>query len=264
MLSAPLRVAVLCSHRAPGLAQLIDDARHGPLYEIACCLTTEEAFEGHGQAQAAGIPCVTHPIRRFYAARGARLGDAVVRAAYDEETAGLLAPFGLDLVVLSSYLFILTRPMLAAFRGRLVNVHHSDLTIPNGGGRPRYVGLRAVRDAILAGEPETRATAHLVTEELDAGPPLLRSWAFPVARPEAATDRSARDVLKTHVFVHQEWMLRRAWGPLMAGAIEILATTRIRTTDRCAWIDGVPGPWDLRVDGTVRPGVPLEAGARES
>ena len=260
MLTLPVRVAVLCSRRAPGLAQLLGDRRHGPLYEVACCLTTEESFDGEGVARAADIPCLAHPIRRFHAARGVGLGDIAVRSEYDGETARLLAPFDADLVVLSSYLLVLTRSMLAEFPGRIVNVHHSDLTLSTGRGRPRYVGLRSVRDAILAGEHETRATAHLVTEELDGGPPLLRSWPFPVALPPAVPNGDGGDSVKAGVFAHQESMLREAWGPLMAGAIEILATASVRIKGRRAWIDGTPGPWDLLVDGSlVRPSAALAA-----
>lgn len=251
---SPLRIAVLCSHRAPGLAHVLDDPRCGRLYGIVACLTTEGAFEGQREAESAGIPCLAHPLRRFCASRRVRLVDLGARVEYDARSVALLAPFRPDVVVLSSYLFVLTEPMLAAYGGRIVNVHHSDLTILNGGGRPRYVGLRSVRDAILAGEPETRATAHLVTDELDAGPPLLRSWSFPVAPVAAeALAWGARDMLKAYAFAHQEWMLRGAWGPLIVATLETLATRRVRTAGRSAWLDGVPGPWDLLADGTTRP-----------
>ena len=132
------------------------------------------------------------------------------------------------LVVLASYLYLLTQPVLAAFPRQIINVHHSDLTRRDETGRARYTGLRAVRDAIVAGEWATRATVHLVTPELDQGPALLRSWAFPVS-PLAvdAITRGATDVLKAYVFAHQEWMIRSAWGPLLAEALELIATGRV-------------------------------------
>lgn len=238
----PLRVAVLCSRRAPGLLDLLGDPRHGSLYDVVCCLTTEEAFEGQSGVEARAIPCVAHPLRRFYRARGAALWDLGVRREYDAATVERLAPFQPELIALSSYLFILTGPMLAAYLGRIVNVHHADLTLRDASGRPRYPGLRAVRDAILAGEAETRATSHLVTEALDDGPLLLRSWAFPVA--PLARDVlawGARDILHAYAFAHQEWMLRSAWGPLLAGSIELIATRAVVTTGL------------LRPEATLRP-----------
>jgi len=247
------RIRRLVLMDAPGLHVLLEEA--GPLYEVACCLTTEEGFAGQHEAEAAGVPCILHPIRRFCRQRRAALGDLGVRAVYDEETASLLAPFRPDLVLLSSYLFLVTRPMLEAFPWRIVNVHHADLTVTDGGGRPRYVGLRSVRDAIVAGEKETRATAHLVTEKLDDGPPLLRSWPFPVAGlVREALAWGARDMLEAYAFAHQEWMLRAAWGPLLVRSVELLATRRLAIEGRGLTIDGVPGPWELAEDGSVEAG----------
>lgn len=53
------------------------------------------------------------------------------------------------------------------------------LRLPDG--RPRFPGLRAVRDALAAGQSATYATVHLVNEELDGGAPLVQSWPFPVS-----------------------------------------------------------------------------------
>ena len=77
---------------------------------------------------------------------------------------------------------------------------------------------------ILAGERETRCTAHLVTDRLDEGPILARSAPFPV--PEIAgwaRSHGEHDVLRRVIWAHQEWMLRAAFGPLMERAIESLA-----------------------------------------
>ena len=112
--------------------------------------------------------------------------------------------------------------MLEAFDGRIINVHHSDLLRRTPEGRARYPGLRAVRDAIRAGERETRATAHVVTAQLDEGPVLVQSSAYPVPPVAAwAREREDWDLLKAVVWAHQEWMLRDAWGPLLAGALEM-------------------------------------------
>jgi hypothetical protein len=130
-----------------------------------------------------------------------------------------------DLLLLSGYLYLLTEPALAAFSRRIVNVHGSDLTRRGEHGRPKYLGLRAVRDAIFAGEPETRATAHWVTEELDMGRPILRSPAFPVSPlvPPAIARGDIRG-LKAYAFAHQEWMLGEAWGPLWKGVLRLAAS----------------------------------------
>ena len=132
-----------------------------------------------------------------------------------------MRPYAVE-AVLAGYLLILTAPMLEAFDGRIINVHHSDLLRRTPEGRARYPGLRAVRDAIRAGERETRATAHVVTAQLDEGPVLVQSSAYPVPPVAAwAREREDWDLLKAVVWAHQEWMLRDAWGPLLAGALEM-------------------------------------------
>lgn len=259
-----LRVGVLCSHRAPGLTYLLDeDPNRGRLYDIVCCLTTEDSFAEREVAADRGIPVIAHPIRRFCHARGWPLSDPVVRAAYDASTVERLAPCRLDLVVLAGYLYVLSEPMLAWFRHRIVNIHHSDLTIRNGNGSPRWPGLRAVRDALLAGAAETRATVHLVTKELDQGPPVLRSWPFRVSPLVAdAVTMHAEDVFKAYVFAHQEWMIRSTWGPLAAATIELIARRRV---DLCALAEastaGFGQPWDLDEELRVRGRGPLGVAA---
>jgi folate-dependent phosphoribosylglycinamide formyltransferase PurN len=223
-----MRIAVLCSHRAPGLAHLLDaDPNHGMLYQIVCCLTSEEVCAETALGASRGIPVVVHPIRRFCRERDGRLSDLRLREAYDAATVGHLAPYRPDLVVLAGYLYLVTTPMLKAFRNRIINAHHGDLSRRDPAGRARFVGLRAVRDAIVAGEAETRATVHLVTSELDQGPPIVRSGAFPVSRlAHVAIQWGATDVLKAYVFAHQEWLIRSAFGPLLAAALESIATAR--------------------------------------
>jgi folate-dependent phosphoribosylglycinamide formyltransferase PurN len=222
----PIRVAVLCSHRAPGLMYLLNQCPdRGVTYEIVCCLTSEFTFAEEVRVERRGIPALVHPIEPFYEDRGAPLyRDMHVRAEYDAITAKRLEPFFPDLVVLDGYLYLVTAPLLKAFGPRIVNLHFSDLAIRRPDGGPAFPGLRAVHDAILAGRPETRATIHAVTEEADAGPPLVRSRPFPVSplvgdlRPQGASD-----VLKAYVYAHQQWMMRTVSGPLLSAALRLIA-----------------------------------------
>ena len=136
------------------------------------------------------------------------------RKAFDAETAAMLR--GCDVVVLLGYLFVLTEPLLDAFPGRILNLHDSDL--------PRYPGLHATRDAIYAGERETRSSAHIVTAQVDAGPVIARSAAFPVAPfVHEAVARGEHDIVRAYAYAQREWMMRSTWGALAAEAVERLA-----------------------------------------
>jgi len=251
--ATPLKVAVLCSHRAPGLVQLLNtDRRRGADYEILCCVTSADTFAEEVKVERRGVPCLPHPIRSWCSAHGTPLRDLEARAVYDAETLKLLEPFNPDLLLLDGYLLLLTAPVLRRFDGRIVNVHHSDLMQRDGSGRPRYPGLRAVRDAIVGGEAETRATAHIVTEQLDAGPVLLRSWRFPIS-PIAGWARAheTEDVLRAYAWAHQEWMLRSGWPVMLARTIE-LASLSLRAAGRPLSLQSA-GRWMLSEEGSLVP-----------
>jgi folate-dependent phosphoribosylglycinamide formyltransferase PurN len=204
-----LNVAILCSKRAPGLEALLRHPSRGTLYEIDCLVTTEPSFSE------CGVPVTPRPIREFYG--DVPIGDRNTRRRYDSITAELLRYIGIDFVITLGYLYVLTEPMLTAFNDRILNVHDSDL--------PRYPGLHATRDAISAGEKETRSSVHLVTPDVDAGPVIARSEAFPVASFAREAARSGyRDIVSAYAYAHREWMMRRSWGDLVVSALEEVST----------------------------------------
>ena len=69
---------------------------------------------------------------------------------------------GVDLVVLARYMQILSPVFIAAWRERIINIHHGFL--------PAFVGARPYRQAYDRGVKLIGATAHYVTDDLDAGP----------------------------------------------------------------------------------------------
>jgi folate-dependent phosphoribosylglycinamide formyltransferase PurN len=249
----PLRVAILSSRRAPGAGALLASPHHGSAFEVVGALTSDEEFRDAATLEGAGVPVIAHPIRPFYRKRGAGLTDMAVRRDYDRRTVHLLAILKPELLFLSSYLYILTEPVLQALPDRIVNVHGSDLAERDSSGLPRYTGLRAVADAILAGERETRATAHWVTDEVDRGTPILRSRPFPVSPlTQSARARGDERMLEAYTFAHQEWMLYEAWGPLLAGVARLVATGRIAFGGRPA-ANGTRFPlWEISEQGGLR------------
>ena len=211
MLNDFLHVAVLCSKRAPGLRSLLHHPFRGTSFEVDCVITSEEVFPE------CGVPVITHGIRTFY--RGAPIRDLNVRAVYDRFTAEMLRCLGVDVVVLLGYLYVVTEPLLLAYPDRLLNVHD---------GTAKYPGLHATRNAILAGESATYTMVHRVTEELDGGPVVAMSEPFPVApfaRDAAASGE--HDIVRAYAYAHREWMMRSAWGSLVARALEHVAVEEV-------------------------------------
>lgn len=215
------RIAVLCSRRAPGIEELLHHPSRNRLYEVACVVTTEEAFSDRELIEAAGVPLLVHPLRRFHLDRDATVRDMAVRREYDAATAQVLLQLGVNMVVLLGYLYILTDRMLEPFEDAIINVHDSDLTLKNRDGSRRFVGLHSTRDAIVSGAAETRSTVHLVNREVDGGPVVLLSEGFPVAPfVHEAVAAEASDVVKAYAYAQREWMMRKSWGTLVVRAIE--------------------------------------------
>lgn len=229
-----LRVVLLCSRRAPGLPELLTLMTRGAAWRLAAVITSDPECQDLPLLDRAGIPAVVHNIRAFYRARGGLLGDLGLRPEYDARTAELLGAFRPDLVVLCGYLHIVTAPLLAAYPGRIINIHDSDLALRDAEGRSKYRGLRSTRDAIFAGESETRSTVHVVTETVDVGPVILRSEAFPT-HPLADDARrwGATDVLRAYAYAQREWMMRASWGRLLAQAIQRFARGEVRVEEAC-------------------------------
>ncbi|MGE3959947.1 MAG: phosphoribosylglycinamide formyltransferase [Vicinamibacterales bacterium] len=252
----PLRVAVLCSRRAPGLLHLLDaPSGHGAGYEVCCVVATEAGCADAAAVQDRGIPVVTHDITAFYTERSSKVyRDFMTRRAYDRATVEILAAHAPDLVLLDGYLYLLTRPMLDAYRHRMLNLHFSDLTIRRADRRPAYVGIRAVRDAIADGQTDTSATVHLVNDEPDGGAPIVRSWSYPVS-PLAARARQwqALDMLKAYAYAHQEWMIRGVSGPLLSAALALVADARVDLDGLGSRDPATVTPWIVDEHGRLTP-----------
>lgn len=83
--------------------------------------------------------------------------------------------FNIDMVFLAGYMRIVRAPLLEAFSDKMINIHPADLSVIDHKGKRLYDGDNAVVKAIIAGEPATYSSAHLVTPELDGGEMIVRS-----------------------------------------------------------------------------------------
>ena len=135
---------------------------------------------------------------------GAR--DADARALADERLAATLQAIGVEAVVLAGFMRLVGPVLLAAFPGRVLNVHPSLL--------PAFPGAHAIRDALAAGAAVTGVTVHLVDASLDGGPILLAE-----AVPVLPSDDEAFLLERLHAVEHR--LLPRAVGLLLAGALRV-------------------------------------------
>jgi phosphoribosylglycinamide formyltransferase-1 len=243
----PLRVAMLTTRRAPGLSHLLgEDAGRGRLYQLVAGVASDPESEALPAFRRAGIPALAHDLRGFCASRGGKPGDLALRREYDADTVRFLGEHHPELIVLCGYLHIVTDRLLTEFPARVINLHDADLAAVDHTGRPLFRGLHSTFDALAAGQFETRSTVHLVSEEVDRGPPLVRSWGFP-SHPLVADARRwrAMKMLKAYAYAQREWMMVAAWGPLLARAIQRFALDQVRLLDGRAVIAGRLGPEEL-------------------
>src|SRR3990172_9985108 len=105
----------------------------------------------------------------------------------------------IDFVVLAKYMQVLTPSFVAAYRDRVINIHHSFL--------PAFAGARSYHQAFDRGVKIIGATSHFVTDVLDDGP-IIAQGTLPVDHRDSVEDliRKGRDlervVLATAVHQH--------------------------------------------------------------
>jgi phosphoribosylglycinamide formyltransferase 1 len=77
-----------------------------------------------------------------------------------------LKEHGIDFIVLAGFLWKVPAPLIAAYRGKLLNIHPA--LLPSYGGKGMYGAI--VHQAVIdAGEKESGITIHYVDEHYDHG-----------------------------------------------------------------------------------------------
>lgn len=84
------------------------------------------------------------------------------KEAAEADQLALLKEHQVDFIVLARYMQIVSAEFIRNFPNRIINIHHSFL--------PAFVGAKPYHAAYERGVKIIGATAHYVTEELDAGP----------------------------------------------------------------------------------------------
>ena len=200
-------------------------------FKVVVVFTDNPASNAARIAESWGVPLGVEDILAFYRSRGqGTKKDLSLRPEFDRRVLDVLAPYTVDTIVLAGYMSVVTTPILSAFAGRIVNVHPADLRILEG-GRRKYTGDFAVRDAILAGERVLRATTHIVREEVDGGEILMVSAPVEVELPEGVGPdtfpwRDHRDLWNRIAGEHQERLKRKGDWEILPKTLERMALGR--------------------------------------
>jgi len=191
------------------------------------------------------IPVIIRDIEGFYARRGNQRSDLSIRPEFDRETAKALASFEVKVGVYGGYMSVATYPLMNAFPG--VNVHPADLSIEEGGKR-KFTGDHAVRDAIAAGEKTLAASTHIIEEAVDEGGLLMISPPLPVVLKEEWNLSNPQDLKEAEAF-NQERLKENGDWVIFPRTIEYLARGRYgRDEAGLIYFDGKPIPKGLRLE----------------
>lgn len=109
------------------------------------------------------------------------------RNSHEEQLTRVIHPLKPDYLVLAKYMRVLSPEFVQRFPGRMINIHHSFL--------PAFAGARPYHQAFQRGVKIIGATAHFVTDELDAGPIIVQE-VLPVDHSHSPQElaRAGRDV----------------------------------------------------------------------
>lgn len=151
-----MKLGVMASHNGSTLQAVLDACAKGEIEaSVALVISNNGGSKALARARQANVATrhlssVTHPEPTSL--------DEAIRDEFRDA--------GCDWVLLAGYMKRLGPATLAAFTGRLINVHPS--LLPKHGGQGMF-GV-AVHEAVLAaGDPVTGATVHEVSGDYDRG-----------------------------------------------------------------------------------------------
>ena len=190
------RVGILISGRGSNMSALVAAAQApGCPYEVALVFSNVADAPGLAIAEAAGVPTASLDHRGHGG-----------RALFDAKVDAILRDAGCDLVALAGYMRLLSDDFVAAWEGRMINIHPSLL--------PGFKGVDTHARAIAAGCRLHGCTVHLVTPELDSGP-IIAQAAVPVM------DDDTPDTLAARVLVEEHRLYPQALAALASGRLRV-------------------------------------------
>jgi phosphoribosylglycinamide formyltransferase-1 len=176
-----MKLAFFASHNGSNAKAIIDACRAGQITAEPVLLISNNAEAGAlAKARTAGLQAF-HFSQKSYSSP----------TALEAGILSVLETNKIDLIILAGYMRLLGKTILKRYHGRVINIHPA--LLPKFGGQGMY-GMHVHRAVLAAGELETGATVHLVTENYDEGPILAQTKVLiePADTPESLAERVLR------------------------------------------------------------------------
>lgn len=198
------KLALLVSGSGTNMQAIMDACDSGEINgRIAVVISSNHEAYAIVRAEGAKIPSYVCSKKDF-----------PTTEARDAEILRLLDMYGVDYVILAGYLGIIPPEIINKYKNRIVNIHPA--LLPKFGGKNFY-GLNVHRAVIAAGETESGATAHFVSEEVDGGP-IIRQQKLKVYKGDTPEDLQRR-------------ILDTIEHPMLVSVIKDLCDDRITVED---------------------------------
>ena len=196
------RLGVLLSGRGSNFEAIADSIAVGRLAaEIAVVISNRATARGLETARSRGLTTALLP------------SQGMEREIYDGMLIEELRKHHVDLICLAGFMRLLSPRFVAAFPGRILNIHPSLL--------PAFPGLDAQHQAFQHGVKITGCTVHLVDELLDSGPIVLQA-------PVPVLDDDTVDTLSDRILKEEHRIYSEAIGIILSGDYEIAGRRVLR------------------------------------
>ena len=250
----PMRVAGFISGSGTNIVKLLErekvlkEAEGIPPYEVVFIFSDRSDGSCFGESIACdtGIPYVSYDIRTFHRLRNldrtvATPEGLAARYDFDKVAGAMLKAFEIDVIALGGYMSYITLE-------RCVNVHPADLSILNAGGKRKYVGDRAVVEAISAGETHLRSSTIWTDRGMDTGPLLMVSEPVKIELPEPLETLLGNKAKLFHVAeAHQQRLKEQGDWIIFPETVEMIARGRFAfDQQKQVYADGRPVPKGFR------------------
>ena len=195
------KISVFASGGGSNLESIINNIEQGRLSaEIAFVLSNNSASMALERARNHNIKAIHFSSMQYLAPQ-----------LYADELLNLHKEHDIDFVVLAGYMKLLPLSFVRAYKGRILNIHPA--LLPKHGGKGMY-GIHVHEAVIKAGDTESGATVHFVTEVYDEGPIILQEKVpvYPQDTPE---------VLAKRVLTVEHMIYPKAIGMVLDGEIKI-------------------------------------------
>ena len=183
-----LKVVVCVSGGGTNLQAIIDAIEAGKVTnaEIKAVISNNAGAKALDRAAKHGIEGICFSPKSFAS-----------REAFNEAFTAKMIELAPDLIVLAGFLVKIPEAMVAAFPGKIINIHPSLIPSFCGVG---YYGLKVHEKALERGVKVTGATVHFVNEIPDGGKIILQ-------KAVSIQDGDTPEILQKRVMEEAEWKI---------------------------------------------------------